>query len=792
STWYYSGKNILKFNTGIPRTNGTINFPGVGNSLGSDGLDNSFQNISIQNDDNGNVLFFTDGKDVFNGSNPAVKINSTMLFGGGETSQNTIILKSALNSNQYYIINNLTNTIFFPQSHAGIRYSIVNVNNGIASMSNTINIPIVPSTTQTGFITSTLDSAFSTSKSVQAVEKSDGGFWIITSLVKSDGKTYLGIFDFSTNGTIVLKNTFLLPSLFWLSAGNSYLTSGNIADLSISPNGNKIIYTYQAKGSIILDFDKYEGVLSQTTTFEYNDSLYTSFAFSPDSKLIYTRLGQMDLDAPVVRKNPFSETLNPRLSYAYGPDGKIYYLSFNNSTIKLGVIHKHNTKALIANPNSFINQEDFLKPEFDFSGNNYLPNFVHSKKVTAYDVNKISAYKTGCNSYKFFPDVPTNSIISAFSWNFGDTNSGVSNNTSTLNTPTHAFSASGTYTVTLTYNGNTTITTQVTITTFTPPAIQGTESRCVISGSATSFNSVALQDGQTVVWSILSGTGTILTNNQSEVQITWTQLPGTVKAIITDSSGCSGTVTKTITVLPNVTPTFNAIPAICSGNSLVLPTTSLNGITGVWRPAANNTETTTYTFNPNTVQCATTATLTVTVLPANDPSCTTAPCLPNLTLSVPETNSSIIYKRTNWIVANTNYNVGVNKTVTMKAGDYILLSSNIHILSGSNFSARIEACTAQSKSSNPQGKIVELKDAIIENEISVYPNPTRDLITISCGNQKMNNVTIFSVDGKTVFYKFNLKENILTLNTSSFKNGIYILTIETAAGQITRRKIIKE
>ena len=68
---------------------------------------------------------------------------------------------------------------------------------------------------------------------------------------------------------------------------------------------------------------------------------------------------------------------------------------------------------------------------------------------------------------------------------------------------------------------------------------------------------------------------------------------------------CATTATLTIIVNPNITPTFTPVAAICSGASLTaLPTTSLNGITGAWSPALNNTATTTYTFTPTVGQCA--------------------------------------------------------------------------------------------------------------------------------------------------------------------------------------------
>jgi len=64
-----------------------------------------------------------------------------------------------------------------------------------------------------------------------------------------------------------------------------------------------------------------------------------------------------------------------------------------------------------------------------------------------------------------------------------------------------------------------------------------------------------------------------------------------------------------------ITPTFTQIDPICAGGTFALPTTSNNGITGTWSPAINTAATTTYTFTPTAGQCATTATMTVTVNP---------------------------------------------------------------------------------------------------------------------------------------------------------------------------------
>jgi hypothetical protein len=92
-----------------------------------------------------------------------------------------------------------------------------------------------------------------------------------------------------------------------------------------------------------------------------------------------------------------------------------------------------------------------------------------------------------------------------------------------------------------------------------------------------------------------------------------------------DPSNCANTTSLTITVSqPSIVPSFTQIPAICSGETLnALPNVSNNGISGSWSPSLNNSATSTYTFSPNSGQCATTSTLTITVnqpvLPLFDP-----------------------------------------------------------------------------------------------------------------------------------------------------------------------------
>jgi gliding motility-associated-like protein len=103
-----------------------------------------------------------------------------------------------------------------------------------------------------------------------------------------------------------------------------------------------------------------------------------------------------------------------------------------------------------------------------------------------------------------------------------------------------------------------------------------------------------------------TGTWSPAINNTATTNYTFTPTAGQ----------CATTTTLTITVNPNITPTFTAVGPFCSSANIpALPTSSLNGYTGTWSPAINNTATTTYTFTPTAGQCATTTTLTITVNP---------------------------------------------------------------------------------------------------------------------------------------------------------------------------------
>jgi gliding motility-associated-like protein len=172
----------------------------------------------------------------------------------------------------------------------------------------------------------------------------------------------------------------------------------------------------------------------------------------------------------------------------------------------------------------------------------------------------------------------------------------------------------------------------------------GTNNQNICNTGATAITTITYAIGGTATGATVSGLPPGVTGTYAAGVFTISGTPtanSTFNYTVTTVGGCSSAAiaTGTITVAAPITPTFAAVTPICiNATPPVLPATSTNGITGTWNPAiVSNTTSGTYTFTPNGSQCATTATLGVTVssgtIPTFNPiapicSGATAPVLP--------------------------------------------------------------------------------------------------------------------------------------------------------------------
>ena len=135
-----------------------------------------------------------------------------------------------------------------------------------------------------------------------------------------------------------------------------------------------------------------------------------------------------------------------------------------------------------------------------------------------------------------------------------------------------------------------------------------------INTSATALSATALS-GATLNWYGTNETGGVAS---STANVPLTTTLGTTLYYVSQSIGAceSSRAAIAVTITDLALPIFTGIPTSICSNSTVssLPSTSTNGIKGIWNPATiNNVDTTIYTFIPDSGQCATNAITTIVV-----------------------------------------------------------------------------------------------------------------------------------------------------------------------------------
>jgi len=78
----------------------------------------------------------------------------------------------------------------------------------------------------------------------------------------------------------------------------------------------------------------------------------------------------------------------------------------------------------------------------------------------------------------------------------------------------------------------------------------------------------------------------------------------------------------------------------------------------------------------------------------------------------------------------------------------------------------------------------------IENNISLYPNPTKRFLTIHCNN-KINTLKVFNMIGNLVVDR-NIFNNQTTLSIENIPNGMYFIVLKFDNGSIINSKFIKK
>lgn len=418
--WYFGNRAGLDFNNGPT--------PIVLN----DGEMITFEGCATLGDSFGNLLFYTDGINVWN-NNHNIMPNGTGLLGDPSSTQSAIIVPKPSNPNLYYIF-----TVDELAKPNGLNYSVVDMDleNGLGDVIQK-NIPLV---------TPTLEK-------VNAVKHfNENDYWLITHKFNSNQfYTYL-----------ITQNGVSNPQISAVGDVVDGNSSNTIGYLKSSPNGDYLAIAnakYNLSKVQLFKFDNTNGTLTFMASIEIPNSnsgigVY-GLEFSNDSQLLYvsnintetkkSQIYQYELqseDEIIINNSEYlvAETTSTQNNIGtfgalqLAPNKKIYVARNNSNYL------------------SVINSPDELGANCQFTdngislGNNKsnfgLPLFISS----LFDITFRNSNNCYGNLTQF--ELPNIQNVVSVNWDFGDPTS--ANNTSTLYNPTHQFTNTGTYIVTVT------------------------------------------------------------------------------------------------------------------------------------------------------------------------------------------------------------------------------------------------------------------------------------------------------------------------------------------------------
>lgn len=462
SQWYFGNLAAIDFMSSPPQ-------PISGSAM------NTFYSTASIADANGNLLFYTNGVNIWNASHTVIP-NGSGLLSAMNTNQGVIILKQPGTSTIYYVFYVYPNNC---SSCMGTTYySIVDMSLAAGQGSVTTKNAVLYTGEVTGKLTAT---RHCNGVDTWLIQKES--FWWNSSQTGTATPNFRAnlLSSAGINTTAVLSPASTFTWNNWSSGTWDYWGS-----VKVSPNGKKIaVSNYNNWTSLsnqnlysafeLYDFDNSTGVVTNSLslpiqTISTNWAGGWSVEFSPDGTKLYgsrwtgvsnNHIYQWDLCAgsgTAIAASIYTLNTNTNnnnlASLQLAPNGKIY--ATNNTTAQtLDVINTPNMSGAAC---GYSIGAQSTAPGVSL---NSLPNFMTSyllqKPVTSpftYTVN--NSY--GCQSALFMsPGIPgvtmsgcavTGYSLTSLMWNFGDPASG-GNNISFQTNPIHAFTSLGTYTVEL-------------------------------------------------------------------------------------------------------------------------------------------------------------------------------------------------------------------------------------------------------------------------------------------------------------------------------------------------------
>lgn len=361
-----------------------------------------------------------------------------------------------------------------------------------------------------------------------------------------------------------------------------------------------------------------------------------------------------------------------------------------------------------------------------------------------------------------------------------------------------------------------------------------------------------------------SAAPTLPTTSNNGITGTWsgpinTATIGTTTYTFTPTAGfCASNSTMDVTVNSAVAPAFTQVSPLCQNSTApTLPTTSNNGITGSWSSPISTATlgTSTYTFTPTTGQCATNATMSVSVttpdvpvLNATQPNCYGDAAV--LTIASGNLNGAQQWEWFSGSCNGTSIGVGTAITVnTLANASYfaiangngctstncaqidVVVPSQINTNVNQNGATLTAAATgvtyqwidcgngnsaiagATSQTFTPtsltgsyavvvtNGACSDTSQCVLVDQngiddlngivFDVIPNPVDDQMTLLWTTSDMQDMELVDAAGRLVFTKNISGKNELVVNMEVLQSGVYFVRMIGHSGTVVRQVVKK-
>jgi gliding motility-associated-like protein len=419
--WYFGNKAGLDFNHVPPQ-------------VLKDGQTNSVEGCASVADNNGNLLFYTNGRVIIN-KQQQIMLNGGALQGDVSSTNNAVIVPFPGNDSMYYVF---TTGAALQETH-DFRYNIIDLkgDGGFGAVTSANNL--------------IEDTVFEKIAGVRHCNNKD--FWIVIHKWKTDEYHAYLLTASGLINTPVISHTGLVISGF---------ENNEIGTLKFSAKGNELVavHSFLNDGVELMDFDNTTGIITNPVVFHPNvvprDPSFIGVygaEFSPSGKLLYVSANnsaavpsvvyQFDISShnatTIMGTKQVISLTTPWYAGALqiGPDLKIYMAMWQDSSVS--VIDDPDVAGIGCN---FKYNSIYMGPKSGEPVQFGLPSFVQSYFDTT--ANPYDFSRSGnCADHNVSFTINRLSRIDSVKWDFGD------GNTSRSLAPTNNYIAAGFYTVSL-------------------------------------------------------------------------------------------------------------------------------------------------------------------------------------------------------------------------------------------------------------------------------------------------------------------------------------------------------